>query len=107
MELLPNSILKDVPPLYATERVALAEKIVKAKLFIPWTNWTFFIIECDAEGKTAWGIVNGFEDEFGYFDIPELSAIRGPGGLTVERDIHFAPCTVAELVRRERLNLTA
>jgi hypothetical protein len=41
MELLPKSILKDVPALYATERVALAAKVVRAKLFVPWTAWTF------------------------------------------------------------------
>lgn len=105
MELLPKSVLKDVPPLYRTERIPLAQKTVRVKLFIPWTNWTFFVIECDAEGKRAWGIVSGFEDEIGYFDIPELSAVRGPGGLTAERDLHFSPCTVAELVKRERLHI--
>jgi hypothetical protein len=106
MKLLPPSILKDVPPLYATEHLPLGQKFVRVKLFVPWSSWTFYVVECDPEGRTAWGLVNGLEDEFGYFDIAELEAMRGPGGLTVERDLHFSPCTVAELVQREKLKVS-
>jgi hypothetical protein len=106
MELLPKSLLKDVPPLYGTESVPLAEKVVRLKLFIPWSSWTFYVVECDPDGVTAWGVVRGFCDEIGYFNVPELAAVRGPGGLTAERDLHFAPCTLAELVKRERLDLS-
>src|SRR3954453_1365971 len=96
MELLPQAILKDMPPLYATEHLPLREKIVRVKLFVPWSSWTFFLIECEKDGPIAWGLVVGHENEFGYIDLGEIAAVRGPGGLTIERDIHFAPCTVAE-----------
>lgn len=105
MKLVPESILKYMPPLYATEHVPLEEKVVRVKLFVPWSPWTFWLIECEKNGPVAWGLVVGHDAEFGYIDLSELEEVRGPSGLTIERDIHFAPCTVAELVRRERIPL--
>lgn len=106
MKLVPESILKYMPPLYGTEHVPLAEKVVRVKLFAPWTSWTWYLIECERGGPVAWGLAVGHEAEFGYVDVSELEKINGPGGLTIERDIHFTPCTVAELVVRERISIS-
>jgi hypothetical protein len=106
MKLLTPATLKDMPPLYATEHLPLADKIVRAKLFAPWSSWTWYLLECEPNGPIAWGLVVGHESEFGYIDLSELEAVRGPGGLTIERDIHFTPCTIAELIQRERVNIT-
>jgi hypothetical protein len=106
MTLVPESILKYMPPLYATEHVPLEEKVVRVKLFVPWSSFTFWLIECEKDGPVAWGLVVGHEAEFGYFDLGELATVRGPGGLTIERDIHFAPCTVRELIVRERIGIS-
>jgi DUF2958 family protein len=106
MELIPSSIMKDMPALYGTEHLPLAQKIVRVKLFVPWSSWTWYLIECETDGPIAWGLVVGHESEFGYIDLTELKSVRGPGGLTIERDIHFTPCTIAELIQRERVNIT-
>jgi len=37
------------------------------------------------------GYVCGFENELGYFQLEELESLVGPGGLKIERDIHFKP----------------
>lgn len=106
MRLLTRDIMKAMPNLYATESVPLGQKLVRAKLFTPWSSWTWFLIECEPDGPIAWGLVVGHESEFGYIDLAELEDVSGPGGLKVERDMHFEPCTVAELVRRERLHVS-
>ena len=103
---MPSNIAQNIPALYATERLPLAEKTVQLKWFTPWSNWTWWVIEYDPADRIAWGIVSGHETEWGYFSLDELQAVRGPGGLTVERDLHFSPCMVADLVRKERLDLS-
>ena len=47
----------------------------------------------------------GHEEEWGYFALSEMEAVRGTGGLTIERDLHFKPgpfSHVIEQYRRER-----
>jgi len=86
--LLPEELREKIPKLYATE--AADDPIVQAKLFTPWTSWTWFVTEFDGE-DTCFGLVSGHEVELGYFSLSELAAIEGPGGLRIERDVHFVP----------------
>jgi hypothetical protein len=44
------------------------------------------------------GLVDGFELELGYFSLKELKEVAGPLGLPIERDIHFEPKTLNELM---------
>ena len=44
------------------------------------------------------GYVIGFEEEWGYFVLSELESIRGPGGLTIERDLHFRPGPFSQVI---------
>ena len=97
MKLLTKEILARLPPLYATDDVAVEEKIAQIKLFTPWTSWTWFGIEYDPADRVFFGLVVGFETEFGSFSLDELVAVRGPGGLRVERDIHFRPTRLGDL----------
>jgi hypothetical protein len=87
--LLPDSLLKTLPPLYSTE--SLDDPPIKIKFFVPWNNWTFYVIEGSEEDDDVrfFGLVDGLEKELGYFVLSELMSVRGPGGLTVERDLHF------------------
>lgn len=86
--LLPAEIRARIPDLYSTEKIP--DPTVQAKLFTPWTNWTWFITEFDGE-DICFGLVSGHEVELGYFSLAELEAIEGPGGLRIERDLHFRP----------------
>lgn len=100
--LLPADLRSRLPRLYATE--ALGDPVVHAKLFTPWTSWTWFLTEFDGE-DTCFGLVSGHEIELGYLSLGELEAIRGPGGLRIERDIHFTPKRLSEVradLERER-----
>jgi len=93
---LTNIDLSGVPKLYETEDIALDDKFVYVKLFTPWSNWTWYIMESDGENQ-CFGFVKGLEDEFGYFSLRELESIEGPFGLKVERDVFFQPKPFKEI----------
>ena len=77
-----------LPQLYSQEEVDDPKAI--AKFFTPDSNWTWYATEFDGV-DTFFGLVDGFEQELGYFSLKELEDIRGPLGLLVERDMHFGP----------------
>tara|TARA_R110002096_G_scaffold385536_4_gene579397 strand:- start:4000 stop:4362 length:363 start_codon:yes stop_codon:yes gene_type:complete len=68
-----------------------------AKFFTPWSNWTWYATEFDPEDLRFFGLVDGFEQEYGYFSLEELLEIRGPAGLRIERDLHFDQRTISEI----------
>ena len=88
MKLLTKELEKQFPKLYETEEVPLEEKKVIAKFFTPWTTWTLYAVEWDGQ-DLFWGLVDGQEKEWGYFSLRELKSIKGPWGLTIERDLYF------------------
>ena len=89
MELLPSEIRALLPNLYAQSSVE--DPIAYVKLFSPYANWTWFILEIDQEGDECFGFVIGFESEFGYFSLSELAAQGDSFWTTVERDLLFTP----------------
>jgi hypothetical protein len=95
MQLLTKTLTKKLPKLYDTELVPTEDKIAIAKLFAPWSNWTWYVIEFDGS-DVCWGLVSGHEAEFGYFSLSELSKVKRLG-VTIERDIFFRPTRVSEL----------
>lgn len=102
MKLLTKEILDAAPALGATtgNPSSIDAKII-AKFFTPWSSWTWYMTELDPETKEAFGLVVGHEIELGYFNIDELESIKGPGGITIERDLYFGEHTLAEMMERE------
>ncbi|OPZ76433.1 MAG: hypothetical protein BWY78_01371 [Alphaproteobacteria bacterium ADurb.Bin438] len=98
MKLITKEIQKILPPLYAQEDISTAKKMVYAKFFTPWSNWTWYVMEYDPKEKLCFGYVKGFENELGYFSLEELENLKGPHGLTIERDLYFKPCKWSEVV---------
>ncbi len=64
------------------------------KLFTPDANATWLLTELEPRDTSrAFGLCDlglGFP-ELGYVDLGEITRLRGPAGLPVERDRHFAP----------------
>lgn len=60
------------------------------KLFAPWGGATWLLSEMTEDG-IGFGLADlGFgEPEMGYIEVEELQKVRGPFGLTIERDRHF------------------
>jgi hypothetical protein len=92
MKLLTKEIIERLKkaPLYSTEKDNIVPIIVK--FFCPWSNWTWYAVEGSQNEDGDWeffGLVEGFETELGNFCLSELQSVTGPGGLQIERDMHF------------------
>lgn len=112
MKLLTKANLKALPPLYSNENVA--DPIAVVKFFDPTGSWTWYATEAGgitedgadvplADPATVdvrfFGLVDGFEEELGYFTLSELQSARGRLGLGIERDRHFPPTPLSQLRR--------
>lgn len=94
-ELIPKELAAAVPPLYATEDEA--EPIARVKLFSRFNGWTWLVTEYDPESGEAYGLVKGFEEEWGYFSIREMEEVnRSKGFNVIERDFCFEPKPVSD-----------
>ena len=95
-KLLSHEQLQLIPNLYETENQE--EKICYVKLFLPNSNWTWYIIEIDKQdNNTCFGFVDGLEQELGYFTIKELENLRGQFGLKAELDSSFKATRLSKI----------
>ena len=93
MTLLPDEIKRKLPSLYSQENIK--DPFAHVKFFCPWFSWTWYAVEFDGK-DLFFGKVIGQESELGYFSLSELKNLRGPGGLRIERDIHFQPVPLSQ-----------
>ena len=98
-QLMTRKLADTIPALYANEKVADYDTVLAhAKLFSPYSQWTWYVTEMDAETGQCFGLVDGFERELGYFDLTELAETTVFGGVpAVERDLHWQPRTIGEI----------
>lgn len=89
-ELFPESVRSLLPPIGSGE-AAGENAPAHVKFFCPWSNWTWYASEYDPVEREFFGVVVGFEREYGSFSLDELMSVRGPGGLRIERDIYWTP----------------
>ncbi len=95
LNLLTKEIRRRLPPLYSSERDK--DPIVHVRFFSPWSDWTWYATEFDGE-DLFFGLVEGFETEWGYFSLKELTSIKRPGGIpAIERDKCFDPTPISQL----------
>lgn len=66
----------------------MGEQICVVKFFAPTSSWTWYATEFDGE-DTFFGLVDGFELEWGSFSLSELKSVRGPFRLGIERDLYI------------------
>lgn len=90
--MLTKEIRNQLPVLYAQENVQ--DPMVICKFFTVWSHWTWYAIEFDGN-DTFFGYVAGDFPELGYFSLSELQSLKGPMGLTIERDMYFRPCRLS------------
>ena len=98
-QLMTEKLADTIPALGANSNVADCDDILApAKLFSPYSNWTWYITELDHETGQCFGLVEGFERELGYFDLTELAETTVFGGVpAVERDLYWQPKTLGEI----------
>ncbi len=93
--LFPAWVRATLPPLYGQE--GTPDPTVYARFFTPDSRWTWYATEFEPEEGRFFGLVDGFEPELGYFLLEELETSRGPLGVPIERDRHFAPAPLSTL----------
>ncbi|MFZ4641638.1 MAG: DUF2958 domain-containing protein [Nodosilinea sp.] len=93
MELLPKTIRQTLPTLYSQEEVE--DPIAQVKFFHPLSTFRWYVIEFDGE-DLFFGLVQGLEEELGYFSLSELESVKVLG-LPIERDLHFLPQPLSAL----------
>ena len=78
------------------ERIGIDGNIIDfkpvVKLFTPWADCTWLLTELDPENpEIAFGLCDlGMGcPELGNVSLEEIASVTGPGGLTIERDLHF------------------
>lgn len=92
MELLTIELRHQLPALYA--QADSPDAIAYAKFFTPTRNWTWYATEFDGV-DTFFGLVQGPEEELGYFSLSEMESLRG--AVWVERDLYFTPTPISQL----------
>lgn len=97
MKLLTAEIRKALPPLYSQDGKGY-EAIAQVKFFSPYSAWTWYATEFDGE-DTFFGLVQGHEEELGYFSLKELESLTAMNGQLplVERDRYFMPRPLTEV----------
>lgn len=100
-KLLTKEIQKKIPKLYSSEKIPDDEKTIICKFFNPMGAGTWLAIEGEQKDDDFifFGLVDLHEQEFGYFSLNELSSVRLPLGLKIERDIYFTKQTVKEYLK--------
>ena len=94
MKLMTKELAAKMPKLYSQENVA--DPMVWAKFFHPFSNWTWYATEYDPEQRLFFGLVRGHEDELGYFSLTELEEVK-VRGLGIERDLYFKPVPLSKI----------
>ena len=100
MKLLTQADRKRLPKLYSTEQIPVEDKLLQVKFFTPTSNWTWYAVEFDGN-DTFFGYVEGFEDEWGYFSLRELSDVKGPMGVGIERDKYWEPIKFGDYIAKK------
>ena len=98
-QLMTEKLADTIPAIGATDNACDYDQVeARAKLFSPFSNWTWFITEMDRETGQCFGLVEGLETELGYFDLTELAETTVLGGVpAVERDLYWQPMTLGEI----------
>ena len=92
MKLLTDEIKNALPKLGETETTPCEAKTFVCKFFNPMGDWTWLVAEGEEQEDGDWqffGLVNGVEEEGGYFLLSELEGVDVGFGLGIERDICF------------------
>ncbi|MDC3413975.1 DUF2958 domain-containing protein [Terrihalobacillus insolitus] len=94
---MTKEIENRIPRLYETEEIETDEKVVQVKFFGA-NGWTWYGVEYDPEDKLFFGLVDGFEREWGYFSLNELEEVNRQYPFPmIERDLYFEPTKIKDL----------
>jgi hypothetical protein len=100
MRLMTNELEKRFAQVGSQENVK--DPVIVTKFFNPQGSGTWYATEYDPKTQTFFGYVSIFgdwNDEWGYFSLKELESYKGPWGLGIERDLHWAEKKASSVIR--------
>ena len=98
-QLMTEEIAETVPRLYGQD--GADDPIVHVHYFSCVNGWDWYLTEFDPRTGEAFGLVEGYDDELGYFSLREMAELnRSMGFAVVERDEHFSPKPLSAVRRR-------
>lgn len=65
------------------------------------SDWTWYAVEGQRQPDgdiVFYGLVNGFDREYGYFTLRELESVRFFGIPGIERDMYFGSHTIGDVL---------
>lgn len=103
MKLMTKELELKIPMVGADTETPLENRTAMVKFFNPCGAATWYVIEYDPQQKLCFGYADLFGDEscaeYGSFSLTELEEITLPFGLKIERDLHFQPKTMKEILK--------
>jgi len=101
--LMPDSIRKQLPKLYSTEKELIGDKVAYARYFFPMGAYTAYLLEYDPKSRIGFGAVTmGYGWELGNISLDEMEEVK-IHGLGIERDLYFTPKKLHEIVELEEI----
>ena len=98
--LFPKHVQDSLPPFRTgDDEIEYEDLTAQVKFFIPVGLGTWWAAEYDEETRTFFGMADLGYRELGYFSLDELENYSGPLGLGIERDIHFEPVAMVEIMQ--------
>lgn len=101
--LMPDSIRKQLPKLYSTEKELIGDKVAYARYFFPMGAYTAYLLEYDPKTRIGFGVVTmGYGWELGNMSLDEMEEVK-IHGLGIERDLYFSPKKLHEIAELEEV----
>lgn len=101
--LMPDSIRKQLPKLYSTEKELIGDKIAYARYFFPMGAYTAYLLEYGPKSHIGFGAVTmGYGWELGNMSLDEMEGVK-VRGLGIERDLYFSPKKLHEIAELEEI----
>ena len=101
--LMPDSIRKQLPKLYSTEKELIGDRIAYARYFFPMGAYTAYLLEYDPKSRIGFGAVTmGYGWELGNMSLDEMEGVK-VRGLGIERDLYFSPKKLHEIAELEEI----
>ena len=99
--LMPDSIKRQLPKLYSTDKGLIGDKIAYARYFFPMGAYTAYLLEYDPKERIGFGAVTmGYDWELGTMSLDEMEEVK-IHGLGIERDLYFKPTKLHEIAELE------
>jgi hypothetical protein len=101
-KLMTKEIENKLPKLGSQDGKPANQVPIVIKFFHCFSDWTWYATEGEKQPNGDWqffGLVRGFENELGYFNLSELQEVK-VRGLPIERDMHFGNHTLAEAMEK-------